>query len=150
MAKIFEDYWMELQTDMVEICMEFAENNQYGHIDMLFIHCHLGGLTGGRYWYLVEKKILSPVKMKNVDNRYDVSISRQEQVQRIILDDLVKIKNLCKEYNQPLPAEMKLVYNARNNSFKGQYVYDWKETQIGDMPEWEIWLEELKEKYEKP
>ena len=37
MGKVFEDYFSELQTDMVEICLEYVEDRA----EKIYIYCFL-------------------------------------------------------------------------------------------------------------
>lgn len=42
MGKVFEDYFSELQTDMVEICMEYVEDRS----EKIYIYCSFEGGGG--------------------------------------------------------------------------------------------------------
>ena len=55
---------------------------------------------------------------------YDVSPERQEGCLNIILEDLGKLKDVCKRYQQPMPTEIKLVYDVATRNLDAQYQYE--------------------------
>lgn len=64
-------------------------------------------------------KILSSLNMK-----VDDSIERRRAILKIGVQDLQKIISIFTKYNQPVPTEMKLVYNVNSNSLDAHYQYE--------------------------
>ena len=55
MSKVFEDYFSELQADMVSICLEYVENRA----QKIFIYCSFEeGLVSSDFFYKVANSVL--------------------------------------------------------------------------------------------
>lgn len=125
MKKVFEDYFTEIQTDMIDVCMENVE----GRANKIYIYCSCEeSITTCGYFYEIKGKVVRRHKLNDAllegEQAYDVSGKRQSSVIRIINEDIKKIKVLCKEYNEPIPTEIKIVYDVKKNSVSADYKYD--------------------------
>lgn len=125
MYKSFEDYFSELQADMVSICLEYVENRA----EKIYIYCSFeSGIVSSDYFYKINGTILERHKLNDVvlnsDKMYDLSIERQKGVIRILNGNIKSIIKICKEYSREMPTEIKLIYNVRENSLKAEYRYD--------------------------
>lgn len=127
MSKVFEDYFSELQADMVSICLEYVENKA----DKIYIYCSFEErVISCDFFYCINEKIVRKHKLNNAINiglekfRYDTSEERQKNVLNIINDDIYKLYKLCDEYKREMPTEIKLVYDVPQNSLKAEYKYD--------------------------
>lgn len=125
MNKVFEDYFSELQADMVSICME----NVGKRANTIYIYCSCEeNIISSSYFYNINGKIVSRSKLNDAispsDKTYDVSIARQKAVTKIINEDIKKIMKVCSEYQRPMPTEMRLVYNVNENSLEAEYKYE--------------------------
>lgn len=125
MNRVFEDYFSELQADMVSICLEYVENRA----QKIFIYCSFEeGLVASDFFYKVANCILERHKLNDVvyegQEKYNVSTDRQLAVMDIINQDIEEINKLCKEYKKDMPTEMKLIYDVEKNSLKAEYRYD--------------------------
>ncbi len=45
-------------------------------------------------------------------------------VLKIGTDDVKELKKICEKYNQPMPTQIKLIYDNIQNKVKGNYSYD--------------------------
>ncbi|MBW7477416.1 DUF600 domain-containing protein [Paenibacillus oenotherae] len=133
MAKIFEDYFSELQADMVSICMDYVNNKA----DMIFIYAsNEYGLISSDVFYKINNCIVEKHKVNNaIQNAvshsyhlYNVSRDRQNAVLNICNENIRAIKELCKKYNREMPAEMKLIYDVSKNKLIATYCYESKYT----------------------
>ena len=129
---VFEDYFSELQADMVSICMENVEKRA----NIIYVYCSCEKNTvASSYFYNINGKIVSRSKLNDAislsDKAYDVSIERQKAVTEIINENIKKIMKVCSEYKRPMPTEMKLIYHVNENSLKAEYKYEnvYSETQ---------------------
>jgi hypothetical protein len=122
MAKVFEDYFSEFQTDMVSICMAYVENVA----DKIYIHCsYEAGVISSNYFYCINGQVKKKHKINECGSiQYDVSPARQEKVLDILIEDIKKIKNLCEEYKREMPTEMKLIYDVQTRKFNAEYSYE--------------------------
>lgn len=144
MSKIFEDFFSEIQADMVNICLEYVDRNA----EELYIYCSNENNTMSvSYFYKINNIILERHEVNKELKEIDVSISRQQQVISILLNDLQKLENLCKKYNKEVPTEIKIKYNVSKNSLKAQYkyeiVYSNDESKTSENIE-QKWINELK------
>lgn len=125
MGKVFEDYFSELQTDMVEICMEYVEDRA----EKIYIYCSFeGGVQSCNFFYKVNGKVVKKSRLNDVivdgQEEYDVSIPRQRDVMAILNEDMVALRKLCEEYQREMPTQIKLIYDVAANSLNADYSYD--------------------------
>jgi len=131
MTKVFEDYFSELQADMVSICLEYVNNKA----DKIYIYAsnEFGQFSSDVFFKIhddvVEKHKLNHA-VENGDRQpvYNTSKERQVAVLNICNDNLRKIKDLCQKYNREMPTEMKLIYDVSRNHLEAQYSYEVKYT----------------------
>ena len=148
MTKVFEDYFSELQADMVSICLENVEHRA----NKIFIYCsYESNILVGTYFYDIAGKIVARGKLNDAitsdEKEYDVSIQRQKSVTQIINEDIRKLKKVCEEYNRPMPTEIKLVYDVKTNKLNAQYQYENVYTDDPNKNAYHIveeWFEEVK------
>ena len=150
--KVFEDYFSELQTDMVAICLEYVENKA----DEIYIYCsYEPKMYVFDFFYRINGKFVHKHQLnevtKELDSQhkqvYDVSRERQKAALRIGNQNLKLIHKKCEEFNKGMPTEMKLYYNLNQNSLKGKYRYDLVYTNEDELlPDhiFELWFEEEK------
>ena len=99
MGKVFEDYFSELQADMVAICLEYVENRA----EKIYIYCSFeNGMISSGFFYRVNGKIVKKNKLNDVivdgQKKYDVSIERQKGAINIQQDKKIsnqKTGNSC-------------------------------------------------------
>ncbi|WP_405096941.1 DUF600 domain-containing protein [Oceanobacillus sp. FSL H7-0719] len=127
--KLFEDYFSELQTDMVAICLEYVDNKA----EEIFIYCsYEPKMYVFDFFFKVNGKVVHKQQLNEVSKEsdsqqsrvYDVSRERQKAALRIGNQNLKLIHKKCEEFNKDMPTEMKLHYNVKENSLKGKYRYD--------------------------
>lgn len=128
MTQVFEDYFSELQTDMVSLCLEYVESKA----DEIFIYC---SYEPDAYYFNVFYKIQGAFVLKHQLNEiykggnhesYDVSDERQIALQRMGVEDLKEIHKVCKKFEREMPTEMKIHYNVEMNKLDAEYNYDLK------------------------
>jgi len=121
MYKIFEDGVSEIQTDMISICLEYCMKEA----SKIYIYCSLENRAfTSNYFFEVNGKLYKKHKLKDVIPNINVSTDIQEQVLGILINDLVEFDKLCSEFDQPLPTEIRLIYDIENNNASAKYRYD--------------------------
>ncbi|WP_339148002.1 MULTISPECIES: DUF600 domain-containing protein [unclassified Sutcliffiella] len=152
--KVFEDYFSELQADMVAICLEYVENKA----DEIFIYCsYEPKMYVFDFFYkikgaVVHKHQLNKIVKESDNQAYDVSRDRQKAALRIGNENLKLIHKKCEEFNKDMPTEMKLHYNVKQNSLKGKYKYELVYSTDSELlPDdiFDLWFEEVKGNYLK-
>jgi len=127
MEKIFEDYFSELQADMVSICLEYVSEKA----DMIYIYCSCEGkIISSNFFYRINDMLVRKHKLNEAltpEDKgflYDTSGNRQSAALSFINEDVEKINELCEKYNREMPTEMKLIYDVKRNSLVANYKYD--------------------------
>ncbi len=150
--KIFEDYFSELQADMVAICLEYVDNKA----DDIFIYCsYEPKMYVFDFFFRINGEVVHKHQLnkavKESDSQlaqvYDVSRDRQKAALRIGNENLKLIHKKCEEYNREMPTEMKLHYDVKRNSLKGKYRYELVYSTDSELlPDdiFDLWFEEVK------
>lgn len=125
MGKVFEDYFSELQADMVSICLEYVEDRA----EKIYIYCSFESrVIANDFFYKINGKIVEKHKLNDVltegQKEYDVSVTRQGSVSKIINDDIMALIKLCQEYQREMPTQIKLVYDVVTGKLNADYSYD--------------------------
>ncbi|QOS80370.1 DUF600 domain-containing protein [Paenibacillus sp. JNUCC31] len=142
MGKIFEDYFSELQSDIVSICLEYVDKRA----DVIYICCyHELGEYGMDVFYKINDVFVEKHKVNEIYSEIDVSEERQYALLRIGNEDLLKIINLFEKYNREMPTEMKLTYDVIKNKLEATYSYDLKFTNLSKSASevFDEWFEEV-------
>lgn len=120
---LFEDYFTEIQADMVSVCLEYVENKA----DKIYIYVSFeANVMTPNYFYDIDGSILKKHELNDANNGfvYDVSCERQKACLKILMEDIKKTVNLCKEYNRPMPTEIKMVYDVNTKELNANYKYE--------------------------
>ena len=144
---MFEEEMTELQSDMVDICNEYSK----GLADKIFIYVSYEGLLNTDYFYSINGDIIERHKLNTsgINADFDVSVDCQKQVLNILKEDVHKIKAVCDKYNQPMPTEMRLVYEPKTKKFNAEYKYENQTSdEISVFDNYDAWFEEEKTKLE--
>lgn len=119
---MFEEEMTEVQVDMIDICNEYS----CGAANKIFIYVGYENILNVEYFYEINNIIVERHKLNtlglNVD--FDTSIECQKQVINILKNNVKLMKNICEKYNQPIPTEMKLIYETKTKQFKADYKYE--------------------------
>lgn len=114
MGKVFEDEFMELQSDFVSLCLEVAEQK----VNKVYIYCS------------IEKKSTMFNAFFEIDgklktlNQLGIKNELIMQFLKLGTTDLEKVENVCINYNMPIPTEMKIYYNVETGKYDAQYKYE--------------------------
>ena len=99
--KVFEDAFMEVQEGLIALCMEFA-----GDVPVDDVYAY-GSIEDGAYsfnaFYVRQGQVLPTHKINE-----DLPFIRQ--FLQIGTQDLVRLEEVCREYDRPVPTELKLHY----------------------------------------
>lgn len=142
---MFEEEMTELQSDMVDICNEYS----CGVADKIFIYISYEGLLFPFHFYCIKNKLFHAGNLNESEAtvNFDISTDCQRQVATIIKDDTRKIKSVCDKYNQPMPTEMRIVYEPKTKKFRFEYKYEKQFTDdMGLSDIVNAWFEEEKAK----
>lgn len=114
MEKIFEDKFMELQSDIISLCLELVENKvnkvyAYGVIEH--------PIYSFKAFFEVNGKI---TKMEQITNNHEIL----REFMKLEISDLKQMKILCDEYHQVCPSELKMIYDCDTKKYKAFFQYN--------------------------
>jgi hypothetical protein len=124
MVKSFEELFIELQADMIDICLEYAD----GKAEKIYVYCSFeqNSLTSNVF-YCINHALVKKHKLNDAvsgKTLYDTSTERQRLVITEINKDIEKIHGLCIEHKKPMLTEMKIVYDVGHKKMTADYKYD--------------------------
>ncbi|MBP1047151.1 hypothetical protein I6N96_12790 [Enterococcus sp. BWM-S5] len=123
MINELQDKFMELQTDMVEIALEYVN----WKADCIYIYGSIeNDAITADVFYKINNKVYLKYKINEANNSFDVSIERQKGLISICVADMTKVKELFEAHDSDVPTEIRLTYNlkAEKEKFQAQYNYD--------------------------
>ncbi|MGX4687636.1 hypothetical protein JNUCC83_12405 (plasmid) [Vagococcus sp. JNUCC 83] len=114
MNKNFADEFLKVQSKMVSLALEFAENN----VDYIYIYIYnYNKNISFNAFFKLKNKLYTTNKMTK-----DKDLIRQ--FLKLGVDDVLELEKKCYEFNEPIPSELKIIYSAKENEFKGSYRYE--------------------------
>ena len=123
-GKVFEDYFTEIQADMIDICLEYIED----YADMIYIYCSTERNTlSADFFYRINGKCIEKEKVNEAEGphpHYTSDLDNIFKVIEILVEDLEKLKSVCGKYSKPVPTEIKLYYDVKKRSLDGKYKYE--------------------------
>lgn len=113
MKKIFEDAFMELQSEYVSLCLELLGNT----VEKVYI-----------YLSIEDKSQMFNVfvKKSNTIQTLNQVVSDRALLMRFLklgTDDIEKIQSLCKQYKVSTPTELKMTYDVKTGGYSADYQY---------------------------
>lgn len=113
MKRGFEDKFMDLQSGLISLCLEVTENK----VDKIFAYASIekDGLMFNAFFKMNNK--VETLNTLGIDKTL-----RREFLETGTLD-LVKLKDLCLEYDTPIPTEMKMYYDVKTGKYDAKYQY---------------------------
>ncbi|WP_298025128.1 hypothetical protein [uncultured Dysosmobacter sp.] len=113
MGKIFEDELMELHSECIALCLETVPN-----ANKVYAYCSIEKTSSMfNAFFEVNGEIKTLGKLcvdRNATMRFLATGT----------GDLEKYEELGERYGQPVPTEIKLVYDVRSKRLDAQYRYD--------------------------
>ena len=114
MGKNFEDDFMDLQSSLISLCLEVAGQK----VDKVYIYCSIEKKSKMFNTFFV---INNKLKMLN---QLGINKALIMQFLKLGANDLEKVKNICINYDMPIPTEMKMYYDAKIGKYDAQYKYE--------------------------
>lgn len=114
MSKIYEDEFMELQSGIISLCLELVQEKvdkiyAYGSIEESSTSFNAFFETAGEVKTLNKMGINSDTIWEFLD---------------LGAADLEKLKGIGSKYEQPVPTELKLIYDVATGKLDAKYRYD--------------------------
>ncbi len=122
MEKTFNDWLAEIQTDMIDACLEYADYKA----DAVYIYASYEEKTiSCDYFYRIGDSLYERHKLSEIEAfKYDVSVQRQGACLTILNEDMEKLIGVCKDFDMDMPTEIKLIYDVKRNHVNADYKYE--------------------------
>ena len=116
MPKVFEDYFSELQANMVAVCLDYVKHKA----NDIYIYCsYESNVYVFNVFFVIENNVYRKHKLNTILNENDTSIDRQEALLDVGIKNLEALHNKCKDFKRKMPTEMKLHYDVQSNKLNG-------------------------------
>ena len=140
----FEDKFMEVQVSMISLAMEYVQNQA----EKVYIYAIADSLYSFKPFYKINGLVIEMEKVNEVaTKRVDDSDNMAFALLKYGTEDVMKMLDVCQEYNREHPTEMWLIYDAKKNSLDSRYSYEGrydKDEELLPSLEFEKWFEEVK------
>ncbi len=113
MSRQFEDEFMDLQSELISLCLEVTENK----VDKIYAYASIeekSKMFNAFFKVNGEIKTLNQLGLNN---------SLINQFLRLGTGDLEKIRSVCKSFNKPVPTEIKMYYDVNTGKYNADYRY---------------------------
>lgn len=110
----FEDEFMDLQSELISLCLEVAE----GQVDKIYAYASIEEKSK---MFNVFYEINGEIKTLN---QLGLNSSLINQFLKLGTGDLEKIKSACKRFNKPVPNEIKMFYDVFTGKYNADYKYN--------------------------
>lgn len=144
MSAVFEDVFMDIQTEMVQIGVDLV-----GNISERVEKIYILGVFGEKFrsqssnvFFKVGNRILSNGKVTIRGGFASLNTFFDEEQDQMFL-----IKQACESYGRPVPYEIRLVYDLLTEEFEAEYGYEEIPFPIGIDELYKAWMEEEQAKY---
>ena len=138
--RLFEDEFMDIQSDIIGMCLDFVD----GKVDKVY-----------GYGLIKEKQTMFNV-FYTVDNKtkwtHEFRRERKEifQLLKEATACLNEIRKLCKQHERQLPNELRMVYNNQTGKYESSYKYGEIETEEFSVDDiFDQWKEEVENELEQ-
>lgn len=114
MKKVFEDEFMDLQSEFISLCLELTGKT----VDNIYIYISIEEKSKMFNAFFRVGNELKSLNQLNINN------SLIMQFLKLGTEDIEKIKKLCNDYNMPIPSELKMYYNVNTGKYNVDYKYE--------------------------
>ncbi len=113
MDRKFEDEFMDLQSELISLCLEVTEKK----VDKIYAYASIEEKS-----QMFNAFFEAAGEIKTI-NQLGINSNLMMQFLKLGTGDLGKIKALCKEYNMPVPTELKMYYDVKTGKYNADYQY---------------------------
>ena len=113
MKEGFEDAFSEVQSEIVSLCLEYAE----GKAEKIFVYIYrTETMRMFNAFFKSEGKILAASQLP--------STCSDDEFTDVGRNDISKIEEVCREYDAQIPNELKLYYDVTTHKFHAEISYE--------------------------
>lgn len=141
MGKIFEDEFMEIQADLISLCLDAVENQ----VDKIYAYASIERKTTMFNVFFEREKQIMRLDQLGIED--DI----QWDVLKTGTAELERVREVCAKYKQKTPTEMKMYYDVNTGAYTANYQYQeissYKTGILAENVFWD-WYEEVKKEIE--
>ena len=145
---VFEDEFSAKQTDMIQLALEYADRVEQ-KVDAVYIYCSFETMYSFDVFYKDDKNNIVMLHELSKKGKSKPEIDNLIfSVLKLGNKDLQDIHKICQKYNRPMPSQIKLIYDNKQNKVKGKYSYDLFYSNSDTLTSgniFEQWYKEIKE-----
>ena len=141
MSDQFEDEFMDIQSELISLCLEVTEKQ----VQIIYAYASIEDKSK---MFNVFFKINGEIKTLN---QLGIEGNFIKQFLRLGTEDLENIKAVCKKYRKPIPTEIKMYYDVNSGKYNANYKYNEVcslRTGISAGEVFMNWISEIKQKNE--
>lgn len=117
MGKVFEDEFMEVQSDLISLCLEAMEIAKKT-VSKVYAYCSVEEYSRAfNAFFEINGEVKTLGKL-------DVPDALAWKLLRVGTADVDKIEDVCIKYDRPIPREIKMYYDVDTGRFDAQYKYE--------------------------
>jgi hypothetical protein len=123
MDKTFEELFKELLSDLVDVCVEYAEDQA----EKIYLYATW---WEGKAFFDVFYKLDGAIFRKDALHcsgrvfQHEANPAIQAEVVHRGIQTLEELNLRCRDYFMEMPIEIRLIYDAETNAMSGQYIYE--------------------------
>lgn len=114
MKENFEDKFMEIQTDLISLCLEVTGSK----VDKIFAYATIEKKSTMFNAFFEKDGNVLTINQLNIDR------GTVMEFLKIGTTDLEKIKKICEQNEIQTPTEIKMYYDVKNGKYNADYKYD--------------------------
>lgn len=137
MSKIFEDVFMDLQSEFVSLSLEIIEDKA----DIIYIYISIEEKSKMFNAFCKSDSEIKTLNLMGLDK------SLVMQFLRLGTEDIDKIKKLCNEYGMKIPTQMKMMYHVHTGKYNVDLKYESicsSKTGVSAGEVFATWVQEIK------
>ena len=114
MGKLYEDDLMEIQSDLISLCMEVSE----GNVDKIYAYASIEEKSSMFNAFFKRDNQVLTLAQLGIEPRLRMEFLK------VGTGDLNRIRDLGSRYEHNIPTEIKMIYDVKSKQFDAQYKYD--------------------------
>lgn len=114
MNRNFESDFMDIQSDLISLCLEVTQ----GKVDKVYAYASIEEKSMMFNAFFEKEGSILTLNQLNIDKRVMMDFLR------IGTMDLEKVKRLCKENETKSPTEIKMYYDIETGKYNADYNYN--------------------------
>lgn len=114
MQKVFEDEFMDLQSDLISLCLEVAEQR----VNKVYAYCSVEEYSRAFNAFFEVGGEIRMLHQMGLPDRLT------SQFLSVGTHDLDKIEAVCVKHDRPIPREIKMCYDVDTGKFDAWYKYE--------------------------